>query len=1330
MQHHFGFRPPPQLSPDSSDNQRHSPPGAVSAAASAAASSSAITAANSISSNTNGNGISSISNNISAGAAASGAPGATNGFSAHHYSNGSNNNVVNPRPANLSLGLKSNTTTAAANNNSSSPLKRIDNRAVAGPEPNGRPTTASTANSNSSLSAGGPVVQKGFSTGFSTVPNGGGVFGAFGLKDTTNTITAAPPSARGTSDQTLQQPHPAIQNKNSAHCQSSFPSSHSDSASALPLSQDLSSAIHPAPPFNGPALKKTDFPVQKTTSSSTASSTPTDATMSSNTSNGLHNKAFDAVIRTPDRKSSPQPTHLAVPGSSLSRVLADQSDGYVAPKFEGKDEQMELVMDLIEEKGFIPPEFVETETKWFYSDLGIDDMYFQTENPDAVANHILSLYAAKVAAYARDDKRLEIRLDKEAEDHAVYIDTSKPGVSVLDGPRYEQRIDEKYLNNSKDGNSYRVETFRSAGVLPGAQEQQLRCYFVYKSQFANPNPGRDETKMDIIGEKTFLEKATDKTKDIYQDIIQNCVDRAGPVIEMFEIEDSREKRLVVAYRQGSAMGMFSALSDLYHYYGVTSSRKYVEQFSNGITVMSIYLRPLPQTLETAKFPPIEASIHQIMKEVSLLYCVPQNKFQAYFISGRLSLQETIYAHCVWVFVSHFLNRLGSEYTSLSSILDADNGAHAEILSNIKRRLRAETFTADYILEIIQTYPELVRSLYLAFANTHYVQTRGEEDDFIPTLSYLRLQVDRVLDDNELKAAIAKTVANEHHEMVMTAFRVFNSSVLKTNFYTPTKVALSFRLNPSFLPEIEYPQPLYGMFLVISSEFRGFHLRFRDIARGGIRIVKSRNREAYSINARSLFDENYNLANTQQRKNKDIPEGGSKGVILLDVKHQDKARVAFEKYIDSIMDLLLPPTSPGIKDPIVDLHGQQEILFMGPDENTADLVDWATEHARLRGAPWWKSFFTGKSPKLGGIPHDSYGMTTLSVREFVLGIYRKLNLNPANVRKLQTGGPDGDLGSNEILLSNEKYTAIVDGAGVLVDPQGINHAELIRLAKARSMISGFDVAKLSPEGYRILIDESNIRLPSGELVNNGTTFRNTFHLRTAQKFDSFIPCGGRPESIDLASVSKLIVDGKTTIPYIVEGANLFITQDAKLRLEKAGTILFKDASANKGGVTSSSLEVLASLSFDDKGFVENMCISDEGIAPPFYKEYVKGVQETIKRNAALEFEAIWREHQQTGVPRSVLSDTLSVAITKLDEELQNTDLWHNMALRKSVLKDALPKLLLEKIGLDLILERVPDNYLRAIFGSYLASRFVYDHGSNPSQFAFFDFMSKRMAKMQI
>ena len=616
------------------------------------------------------------------------------------------------------------------------------------------------------------------------------------------------------------------------------------------------------------------------------------------------NKHLDHVIRTPGRLPSPQPTHLSVPGGTSSpRMMTEQGPGYVAPKFEGKEKQMEDVMDMVEEKGFIPPDFVETETTWFYSELGIDDMYFATESTEAIASHIHSLYAAKVAAFARDDKRLEIRLDKEAEDHAVYIDTSKPGINDQTGPRYEQRIDSKYLDGSTGNKRYRVESFRSSSRLPdaGDLETQLRCYFVYQCTFPNSDPGPNEANLDVIADKRFRQKATKNTLDVYQNIVKLAVERTGPVIEVFDIEGKRDKRLVVAYRRGSALGFFSALSDLYHYYGLASTRKYVEQFSNGITVISLYLRQLSITSSVSggsKHPAIEASIHQIVKEVSLLYCLPRGRFQKQFADGVLSLQESIYAHCCWVFVGHFLNRLGPEYTALASLLDHDNTSHTELLTKIKRRLRNETFTSDYILEIIEQYPQLVRSLYLAFANGHYVQTRGEQDNFLPTLSYLRLKVEKVLSDDELKSLISKVAVNEHHEMVMTAIRVFNKSVLKTNFYTPTKVALSFRLEPSFLPREEYTLPLYGMFLVIASEFRGFHLRFKDIARGGIRIVKSRSREAYAINVKSLFDENYNLANTQARKNKDIPEGGSKGVILLDNRHQDKTRVAFEKYIDS------------------------------------------------------------------------------------------------------------------------------------------------------------------------------------------------------------------------------------------------------------------------------------------------------------------------------------------------------------------------------------------------------------------------------------------------
>lgn len=181
------------------------------------------------------------------------------------------------------------------------------------------------------------------------------------------------------------------------------------------------------------------------------------------------------------------------------------------------------------------------------------------------------------------------------------------------------------------------------------------------------------------------------------------------------------------------------------------------------------------------------------------------------------------------------------------------------------------------------------------------------------MSYQRLQTDRVLTDDELRQEIKSTTSNAHEVMVFDSFLTFNKHVLKTNFYQPTKVALSFRLAPGFLPSLEYPTSLFGMFLVVGNEFRGFHLRFRDVARGGIRIIRSRNREAYSINLRSLFDENYALAATQQKKNKDIPEGGSKGTILLEFAQQDKARLAFEKYVDAMLDLLIDGQTPGIKE---------------------------------------------------------------------------------------------------------------------------------------------------------------------------------------------------------------------------------------------------------------------------------------------------------------------------------------------------------------------------------------------------------------------------------
>lgn len=996
-------------------------------------------------------------------------------------------------------------------------------------------------------------------------------------------------------------------------------------------------------------------------------------------------------------------------------------DGYVASEFAGKTEQLDAVCSLLLDQGFIPQQLVQNEVSWFYGNLGIDDLYFLNEPTEVIASHITSLYAAKIQAFTENKNSLDINLVKETESGAVYMHTSTPGVSQIGGPQYEKMIDDKFLNSRTD--VYRLESFRSTGTVSSSSSSQLRCYFITKVVFPNPEPTPEQlTDIKAVSDEGFLNRATEHTAAIYQRVINNALVRTGPVIEAFGVNGSQEKRLVIGYKRGTTQNFFSALSDLYHYYDLYSTRKYVEQFSNGITIVSLYLNRLADS----KQPPIEHTISQVLKEASLVYCLPNTPLQGFFKTNELSVQETIYGYIGWIFTQHFLNRLGSEFSSLLTILDRANPAHVEVISKIKKRLRQETFTREYILDIIKSYPELIKLLYVNFAMMHYIVP--EESSLGPTLSYQRIRTETVLTEDEILAKIRKDTSNTHECMVLEAFLTFNKHVLKTNFYQPTKVAISFRMNPEFLPTIEYPDKLYGMFFIIGSEFRGFHLRFRDVARGGIRVIRSRNREAYSINLRTLFDENYALAATQQRKNKDIPEGGSKGTILLDNDKQDMASVAFQKYVDAILDLLIIGQSPGIKERIIDLYGKPEILFFGPDEGTADFMDWASNHARARGASFWKAFTTGKSQLLGGIPHDLFGMTTRSVHQYVLGIYKKLGLNEAECTKLQTGGPDGDLGSNEIKISKDKTIGIVDGSGVLYDPCGIDRSELLRLANERKMISSFDTSKLSADGYRVLVDELDVRLPNGELVADGLAFRNAFHLNPQATALVFVPCGGRPESIDIDNVHRLLEeDGSPRFKYIVEGANLFFTQDARQRLEKAGAIIFKDASANKGGVTSSSLEVLAALAFTDEEFAQHMQVQD-GVVPPFYAEYIKQVHAIIERNAALEFECLWREASRTGIPRSVLSDDLSVAIVKLNEDLQRTTLWDDAQLRSVVLAEAFPKLLIDTVGLPTLMERVPENYVRAMFGAYLASRFVYKYGTQPSQFAFFEFMAPYFQKI--
>lgn len=134
------------------------------------------------------------------------------------------------------------------------------------------------------------------------------------------------------------------------------------------------------------------------------------------------------------------------------------------------------------------------------------------------------------------------------------------------------------------------------------------------------------------------------------------------------------------------------------------------------------------------------------------------------------------------------------------------------------------------------------------------------------------------------------------------------------------------------------------------------------------------------------------------------------------------------------------------------------------------------------------------------------------------------------------------------------------------------------------------------------------------VNNeeGINKRNTMHNRLVT--DAFIPAGGRPGTIDISNYKKYLQqDGSPSSPLIVEGANLFITGDARRALyDEGGVVIVKDSSANKCGVITSSYEICAAMLLNDDAFLANK------------EEIVAEVIEKLRELAKMEAELLFQE----------------------------------------------------------------------------------------------------------
>ena len=592
--------------------------------------------------------------------------------------------------------------------------------------------------------------------------------------------------------------------------------------------------------------------------------------------------------------------------------------------------------------------------------------------------------------------------------------------------------------------------------------------------------------------------------------------------------------------------------------------------------------------------------------------------------------------------------------------------------------------------------------------------------------------------------------------------------LKTNFFVQNKSAISFRINPNILSTLcynhkeKFPEIPYGIFFMKGKAFIGFQVRFKDLSRGGLRTIFPKKIEQAKWEEINIFSECYNLAYTQQKKNKDIPEGGSKAVIFIEpfedlsyetevyqkelllsgesdsevsnkiqTYHKNQRLIYLYSYqrafIYSLISLINCNDDGKLKNTeIIDYHKRPEYIYLGPDENMHNcMINWIAEYSEKVEYKLGQAFISSK-PKYG-INHKQFGVTSYGVNVYMHNILQYLDIDPEKdpfTVKI-SGGPDGDVAGNQIYnlyrfySKTAKVVAITDISGTIYDPEGLDLKELVKLFETEKPLRYYPIKKLHNRGLLLDIENRKESSPyqtltlcyqkiDNKIQQQWLTGNETHHLYSHNlhqvKSDIFIPGGGRPRTLNINNYTNFLdEEGKPTSKAIVEGANLYLTGEAREKLEALGVLIVKDSSANKGGVICSSLEVLCSLLMNNEEFLKNK------------EALMKDVLNFIREKAQNEVTLLIESHQKYEIPLTELSDKISKKINtytyQILDYLESIDLKNSLTdpLIQKCTEYLLP--IFQKKYKNRIIKNIPDMHKKAMIACYISQKIVYTKGLN-------------------
>jgi glutamate dehydrogenase len=443
------------------------------------------------------------------------------------------------------------------------------------------------------------------------------------------------------------------------------------------------------------------------------------------------------------------------------------------------------------------------------------------------------------------------------------------------------------------------------------------------------------------------------------------------------------------------------------------------------------------------------------------------------------------------------------------------------------------------------------------------------------------------------------VERADQDLILRRYLNVIQNILRTNYFQKVKGELkpyvSFKLDSSKIDDLPLPRPMVEIF-VYSPRMEGIHLRGGKVARGGIR---------WSDRREDFRTEILSLMKAQMVKNTVIVPVGSKGGFVVkqpgaSKSYAEEGVFCYQTLIRGMLDItdnrkgekIIPPAD------VVRYDGDDPYLVVAADKGTAKFSDIA--NALSIDYKFWlgDAFASGGS---AGYDHKDMGITARGAWEAVKRHFREIgkDIQKSPFTVVGVGDMAGDVFGNGMLLSPKiLLLGAFNHKHIFLDPEpdtAKSFAERKRLYNLPgSQWSDYDKKLISKGGGVFSRDAKTIKLAkqvrdafgvvSEDITPDGlirAMLKARVELLWFGGIGTFIKAGdeSHADAGDRSSDNLRVNAEEVQALVIGEGANLGMTQQARIAYARKGGRLNTDAIDNSAGVDTSDHEVNIKILFE-------------------------------------------------------------------------------------------------------------------------------------------------------